>query len=594
MTIERRLTTIVAADLAGYSRLMAADEEGVIQRLRDCRAQVIDPAVAGAGGRIVKTMGDGLLIEFSSPVEAVRGALTIQNEMRDRETTRAEDQRLRFRVGVHLGDVITDGDDILGDAVNVAARLETLAPVGGMCISKTVEQQVRGRLDAELTSLGAQMVKNMPEPVDVWRVEVEGATIVSAPSEGRGRPSLVILPFDNMSADPDQDFLADGIVEDVTTELSRFRGLFVIARNTAFTYRGAGKDIKTIAKELGVSYVVEGSVRRAGQRLRVTAQLIEAETGSHVWADRFDRTMEDLFDLQDELTAAIVSNVAPEIGAHERRIVARKPTQNLSAWELVHRGYAEQTKYTLTAFAAAEEYYKAALVLDPNHALPYTYMARMTAYSYLLRDELDSLKSGRKGLLLAEKAVSLDDRSDEAYGALSQCLGLLRRTGESIAAAQKGLTINRNNALLHHYIGIAALNADDATGYAEMIVNCESEALKLSPNDPISTFFFYTRATGYLLLDGQDRDCSALNDFAASARLPNSPWFSFSNAAQLYSMHGDMENAGRMITNALQAKPNLTYSFIRDLSLAHPAFSKLWPSLEDATKALVPLGLPER
>ncbi len=591
--MKRRLTTIVAADLAGYSRLMAADEEGVIGRLRTTRRQVIDPAIGAAGGRVVKTMGDGLLIEFSSPVEAVRAALSILNEMHAREMSLAEEQRLRFRVGIHLGDVIAEEDDILGDAVNVAARLETLAPVGGICVSNTVEQQVQGRIDARLTPLGPQTVKNMPEPVDVWRVEVGGATIVNAPSEGRGRPSLVILPFDNMSADPDQDFLADGIVEDVTTELSRFRGLFVIARNTAFTYRGGGKDIRTIAQELGVSYVVEGSVRRAGQRLRVTAQLIEAETGSHIWADRFDRTMEDLFDLQDELTGAIVSNVAPEIGAHERRIVARKPTKNLSAWELVHRGYAEQIKYTVAGFDAAEEHYNAALALDPNLAMPYALMARMKAYPFLRRAGRDPHSCAQEGLLLAEKAVTLDGRSDEAYAALAYSLAFLDRTDEALAAVQKGLAINRNNALLHHFKAFAIYQSEGSASRAEQIVESENEAFNLSPNDPLASLFHYARAVGYLLLDRQDRDRSALTDFAAATRSPNSQWFCFSAAAQLYSLHGDMGNALQMIMIALRAKPDLTYASMRDLCLAQPVWNKLWPDIEIAAKALVSLGLPE-
>ena len=301
---------------------MAADEEGVIARLRAARTEVIDPALAEAGGRIVKTMGDGLLVEFGSPVAAVRAALQVQRPMAARETG-PEEQRLTFRIGVNLGDIVIDGDDILGDGVNVAARLETLAPPGGLCISRAVHDQVRGKLDAVLTPLGPQPVKNLPEPVEVWRVEVEG--VASSPTVKAGaRPSIAVLPFDNMSRDADQDFLADGIVEDVITELSRFRDLTVIARNSSFSFRGQALDIRKIAQELDVRYVVEGSVRRAGDRLRLTAQLIDAADGSHVWAGRWDRTMADLFDLQDELTQAIVTAVAPEISAHERALARQE------------------------------------------------------------------------------------------------------------------------------------------------------------------------------------------------------------------------------------------------------------------------------
>ena len=279
---------------------------------------MIDPALAEAGGRIVKTMGDGLLVEFGSPVAAVRAALLVQRAMAARETG-PEDQRLTFRIGVNLGDIVIDGDDILGDGVNVAARLETLAPAGGLCISRAVHDQVRGKLDAVLTPLGPQPVKNMPEPVEVWRVEIEGVEPTSTVRPG-AQPSIAVLPFDNMSRDADQDFLADGIVEDVISELSRFRDLTVIARNSSFSFRGQALDIRKIAQELGVRYVVEGSVRRSGDRLRLTAQLIDASDGSHLWAGRWDRTMADLFDLQDELTQAIVTAVAPEISAHERAL----------------------------------------------------------------------------------------------------------------------------------------------------------------------------------------------------------------------------------------------------------------------------------
>jgi adenylate cyclase len=322
--MDRRLTTILAADLVGYSRLMAADEEGVIARLRAARSEVIDPAIAEAGGRIVKTMGDGLLVEFGSPVAAVRTALVVQRAMAARETG-PEERRLTFRIGVNLGDIVIDGDDILGDGVNIAARLETLAPPGGLCISRTVHDQVRGKLDAVLTPLGPQPVKNLPEPVEVWRVEVEGARTAPVVNTGQ-RPSVAVLPFDNMSRDADQDFLADGIVEDVISELSRFRDLTVIARNSSFSFRGQALDVRKIAQELGVRYVVEGSVRRSGDRLRLTAQLIDASDGSHLWAGRWDRTMADLFDLQDELTRAIVSAVAPEVSAHERSLARKKPT----------------------------------------------------------------------------------------------------------------------------------------------------------------------------------------------------------------------------------------------------------------------------
>jgi adenylate cyclase len=282
--VERRLTTIMAADLVGYSRLMAADEEGTISRLRDARTYVIDPAIMEGGGRIVKTMGDGLLVDFPSPVLAVRAALLMQRNLISRESPQREDRRLRFRIGIHLGDVVIDGDDILGDCVNITARLETIAPAGGICISRAIYDHVQGKIEAGMTWLGPQSVKNIPEPIDVWQVEVDGTAPSPVRLSGQERASIAVLPFQNFSATPDQDFFVDGLVEDVITELGRFRWLFVIARNSTFAYKGTAKDVRKIARELGVRYVVEGSVRRSGDRLRITVQLIDALSGAHIWA----------------------------------------------------------------------------------------------------------------------------------------------------------------------------------------------------------------------------------------------------------------------------------------------------------------------
>ncbi|HCE72674.1 MAG TPA: guanylate cyclase, partial [Ruegeria sp.] len=376
--MERRLTTILAADLSGYSRLMAADEEGTVTRLRHLFADIVRPDLSREGGRLIKTMGDGMLVEFASPVAALRSAVAILQQVARDQVETAPDTRMLFRVGIHLGDVISDGDDILGDAVNIAARLESLATPGGICISRSVHDQVRGKVDAELIELGPQPVKNIPDPVEVWRVGAEGiACAAEKPAVRAELPAVVILPFDNMSADPEQDFLADGIVEDVTTELSRFRTLTVIARNSAFAYKGSHKDVRQIAEELGVRYVVEGSVRRAGDRLRATAQLIDARTGAHVWADRWDRTMADLFDLQDELTAAILSGVEPELGAHERNLARRKPTDSLTAWEMCQKGYSEFTRYTDEGYSQAHAYYTRAIAADPDFALPHALLARL-------------------------------------------------------------------------------------------------------------------------------------------------------------------------------------------------------------------------
>jgi adenylate cyclase len=289
--MDRRLTTILVADIVGFSRQMAADEEGVVTRLRALRAEVIDPRIAAAGGRLIKTMGDGFLIEFPSAVAAVRAALAIQADMRERGTAEPEDRRLRLRMGINVGDIIIDGEDILGDGVNIAARLEPLAPAGGVCISRAVYEQVRGKVDVELTAIGPQRLKNIPEPVDIWHIHVDDTASANAlPVADSGashpataeRPSVAVLPFDNMSADPEQGYFADGITEDIITELSRLPALLVIARNSTFTYKGKATKVQDVCRDLRVRYVLEGSVRKAGQRIRVTAQLIDGGSGGHV------------------------------------------------------------------------------------------------------------------------------------------------------------------------------------------------------------------------------------------------------------------------------------------------------------------------
>ena len=448
--LKRKLTTIMATDMVGYSRLMAADEEGVIARLHEFRAELLDPAIEENGGRIVKTMGDGLLLEFASPVAAVRMAIDIQNAVQAREVPRPEAERFRFRIGINTGDVVIDGRDVLGDCVNVAARLESLAPPGGICIGRAVHEQVRNRIDVPLTSLGPQPVKNLPEPVEVWLVEISGVDAPKPKPAKAERSSIAVLPFENMSHDPDQEFLADGIVEDVITALSHFRSLLVIARNSTFTYKGSHKDVREIALELGVQYVVEGSVRRAGQRLRLTAQLIEAESGTYIWADRWDRTMDDLFELQDELTKAIVTGVEPELGAHERALARSKPVESLTVWELCHRGEDFQARITGEKFDESEAFFRRALVIDPNSARAHVMLARLLVSRVLLRITADRNVDLAEGLAVAARAIELDDRDDMAHYVQAMMLFADGRLEEARAPVARGLALNENNSMLYY------------------------------------------------------------------------------------------------------------------------------------------------
>ena len=579
--MERRLTTILAADLVGYSRLMAADEEGVIGRLRVARAKVIDPALAEAGGRIVKTMGDGLLVEFGSPVAAVRAALVVQRAMAARETG-PEEQRLAFRIGVNLGDIVIDGDDILGDGVNVAARLETLAPPGGLCISRAVHDQVRGKLDAVLTPLGPQPVKNLPEPVEVWRVEVEG--VASAPTVKAGtRPSIAVLPFDNMSRDADQDFLADGIVEDVISELSRFRDLTVIARNSSFSFRGQAVDIRKIAQELGVRYVVEGSVRRAGDRLRLTAQLIDAADGSHVWAGRWDRTVEDLFDLQDELTQAIVTAVAPEIGAHERSLARRKPTESLTAWELVQRAYSEYLRYTPEAIAATRELASRAIEADPGIAQAHALLALSHAVDVIADRTADPEASLRSGHAAATRAVQLDARSEEAHGALGFVLAISGRPREALDVLERAHALNPNNAVILSRLAFLRLQPafqDPSRGLAEA-----RESLRLSPTDPFAWSRHTLAGEAFLQLGDYAAAAEALD---TARRDPNADWKPALAASVAAIATGRTEQAADLLAEALALLPTLTMGLLR----RYQPWLFTIPPLALAVEQLVELGLP--
>ncbi|MFO7853900.1 MAG: adenylate/guanylate cyclase domain-containing protein [Paracoccaceae bacterium] len=586
--MDRRLTVILAADLAGYSRLMAADEEGVIRRLRAARAAVIDPALAEAGGRIVKTMGDGLLVEFASPVAAVRAALRVQREIPAREADGPEATRLRFRVGINLGDVVIDGDDVLGDAVNVAARLESLAPEGGICIGRGVFEAARGRIDAEMTPLGPQSVKNLPEPVEVWRVEVEGAAPPKPAARRAERPSIAVLPFQNMSAHPDQEFLADGIVEDVITELSRFRSLMVIARNSTFAYKAGGFDIRKVGEELGARYVVEGSVRRGGDRLRVTAQLIEAATGAHVWAERWDRKLDDLFALQDEMTEAIVSAVEPELGAHERRLARARPTESLTAWELCQRGWSALSDYSRESLSEAERLLTASAEADAGFALPLAMLARLWFIRAVAWGQTGALAQSERW---AREALAADDRLETAHAMLGVALAMSGREAESEASIAAALMLNPNSAYCRYCAGLAQM-AFRTPDWERMVAEANA-ALALSPRDPTAHAFQNVVTIGWLIgrMDHRDPDFAA--SARAAARHPGAPWYVHLMAATAEAAAGDDDAARRGIAEASKRAPGMTLAAYR-AAFEFPYIERVFRLGDEngMNERLIALGLP--
>src|SRR6266481_4930073 len=371
---KRKLAAILAADIAGYSRLMGADEEGTLARLKLLRRELIDPKNKQHHGRIVKTTGDGILIEFPSVVDAVRCAIEVQRSMVERNADVPQEKRIEFRVGVNLGDVMIEGRDLYGDGVNIAARLEAFAEPSGICISSTVFNHARDKVPFDVEDAGEQTLKNIARPVHVYRIIIDPIQRPATPKLEvpalalPDKPSVAVLPFTNMSGDPEQEFVSDGIAEDVITALSHYPSLFVIARNSSFTYKGRTVDVKQVGRELGVRYVLEGSVRKAGNRIRVTAQLIEAETGKHVWAERYDRDLADIFAVQDEIAQAVTVAIAPAIAGAEQQRAMRKPPDSLDAWAAYQRGLWHLSKASIADNALAQKFFQQAIDLDPSFA----------------------------------------------------------------------------------------------------------------------------------------------------------------------------------------------------------------------------------
>jgi adenylate cyclase len=428
--VERRLAAILAADVAGYSRLMGRDEAGTLARLKSLRHEPIDPEIAAHKGRLVKTTGDGLLIEFPSVVEAVACAVAVQRAMAERNADIAAAERIEFRVGINLGDIILDEGDIHGDGVNVAARLEALAEPGGICVSAIVYEQVRDRLDLAFEDRGEQNLKNIARPLRP------------------DKPSVAVLPFANMSSDPEQEFLADGLAEDIITALSRFPSLFVMARNSSFTYKGRAVDVKTVGRELGVRYVLEGSLRKAGSRIRVTAQLVEAGTGNHVWAERYDRDLADIFALQDEIAEKVTIAVAPAVAEAELHRAIRKPPQNLDAWAAYQRGLWHHGKFGAEDNRLARQFFQQAIDRDPSFAGGYRGLALavILAHAFATPDLAEAAGSAER---LARRAVALDPANAEARTALSTAFWFRGDFEEALREAERAVALAPSLALAH-------------------------------------------------------------------------------------------------------------------------------------------------
>jgi adenylate cyclase len=454
--MARRLAAILAADVVGYSRLMESDEAGTLASLKAHRAELIAPLIAEHGGRIVKLMGDGALVEFPSVVDAVECSVKVQAGMAQRNVEIPEVQRIVFRIGVNLGDIIIDGNDIYGDGVNIAARVETLAEPGGIAVSGYAYDHVAGKVKIAFEDTGDHDLKNIARPVRVYRVVSNGAAGVPGPASGEPilleRASIAVLPFNNMSGDQEQEYFSDGITEDIITELSRFRELFVIARNSTFAYKGRSVNVSEVGRELGARYVVEGSVRKAGNRVRVTAQLIESASGSHLWAERYDRDLEDIFEVQDELTQAIVSILPIQLQSSMIEAIRAKPTENLSAYEYLLRGRWLWNK-DVTNAREALDMFERAVALDPGCARAYAIAAFVYAHAqFSLGVELD--EAARSAGLNARKALEADDNDAFVHAASALAFMICGDYELGEQHAERALSLNANEALVAYACGL--------------------------------------------------------------------------------------------------------------------------------------------
>ena len=462
--LQRRLSAILAADVVGYSRLMGLDEAGTRSRFRAHLRDVIEPAIGTRGGRIVKTTGDGLLAEFASVVETVECAAAIQHEMAARNAEIDADQRIEFRIGINLGDVIVEGDDIHGDGVNIAARLEGLAEPGGLCISGGVHEQIRNKLSLEFEDMGAQTVKNIAEPVRVFRLAAEPgpkAPALTVPD----KPSIAVLPFDNMSGDAEQAYFSDGITEDIITDLSQVSALFVIARNSTFTYKGRAVDVKQVAAELGVRYVVEGSVRKAGGRVRVTAQLIDGGTGGHLWAERYDRELDDIFEVQDEVTRNIVEALKVRLTPGEAERARPRGAANMEAYDLVLRGRELAFRFTEQANAEAVRIFERAIELDPGFSIAHAGLGLTLSADYVNNWNGADEATLERCVSEAEIAVGLDDDEPTGHWGLAVAHMWNRglgRAGEAIAHLERAMRLDPQYPDIYlHFIGHARMMIGD-------------------------------------------------------------------------------------------------------------------------------------
>jgi adenylate cyclase len=565
---KRKLTAILSADVEGYSRLMDDDEEATIQTLKDYRA-IMSNLIKQYRGRVVDATGDNLLAEFASAVDAVNCAVEIQRELAERNAELSDDHKMHFRIGVNVGDVVEEEDRIYGDGVNIAARLEGLAEAGGICISGSVYDHIENKLDLGYDFLGEQEVKNIAKPVRVYRVGMksgekrlsrrEQKLVQSEAPEQPDKPSIAVLPFNNLSDDHEQVYFVDGIVEDIITELSRFPYIFVIARTTSFTYKDKTVDIRQVGRELGIRYVLEGSVRRIGERVRITAQLIEAATGSHIWAERYDRKLEDIFSVQDEITEQVVGSIHPELYAAEMRRAQQRPAESLDVWNIAVRGRWHVLRLTQEDNAEAKRLFGKALELEPNYVPALAFLVYCHVSDVLFGWSQAPPESINEARRLARKAASLDENDPWVQCALGLTEFISKNPDTAIAHYRRAIELNPNFALAYGYLSCQLAYA----GEAEAAIETGHQAIRLSPRDPELFHFHVGISTGHFIAERYEEAATWANKVIAER--PETPAGRRLLAASLAQLGKDAE-ARKALDDLLNITPGLTATLLRNVT----------------------------
>jgi adenylate cyclase len=563
--VKRKLTAILSADVKGYSRLMGADEEWTVRTLSAYR-EIMRGLIQQHRGRIVNTPGDNVLAEFASVVDAVQCSVEIQQVLRAKNAVLPENRRMEFRIGINLGDVIEEGEQIYGDGVNIAARLEGLAEPGGICISESAYQQIENKIPLRYDYLGEHEVKNIAKPVRVYRAQIESVAMAQRPLEVASKermelplpdkPSVAVLPFTNLSGDPEQEYFSDGITEDIITALSRFRWFFVIARNSTFTYKGKTVDVKTVAQDMGVRYVLEGSVRKAGSRVRITAQLIDAPTSHHVWAERYDRELKDIFAVQDEITENIVTAIGPEFLSAEMRRAQRRDVRSLDAWDYIMRAAFHHSRYRKEDVAEAQRLLQKAIEIDPFNAEGFC----LLAFTHLMQVQFGWSESADKSIQeaakAAENAVAIDDRDAWAHTALGLVDLISRRHDDAIRRLKRAVQLNPSLANAYGALGQALTLAGECAEAVEQI----NKAIRLSPRDPFLVYWFAHLSMAVFAEGHYDVACQ----WGAKV-LQENPSFPGGHRlmAAIYGQLGRIEEAQAALKELLLLMPGMTIDDVR-------------------------------